>query len=293
MLATQGLNNSVVGSAVAEMYAGCGELLRALQAFDRLPARDVVAWNALIAACCDHGHGEKALACFQKMQHEGIAPDAVTLLCALKASGSMGAAETGKDIHFRIVAGGFAAEADVVLGTALADMYAKCGLLQTAEEVFDRISARNAVSWNALIAGYVRLGDPSRAVELWQGMIRDGVEPTLATFAVVLSAYSWSGLLNQGQTYFRHMSSRYGLVPDLEHYTCMINLLGGAGCFGELVELIEQMPSSIDLHLPVCSTLLSACRRWGHVELASLAFGHAVRLQDEKSPSSASVCLYG
>jgi pentatricopeptide repeat protein len=215
------------------------------------------------------------------MQHEAIAPDAVTFLTTLKASGSMGAAEIGKDIHFRIVAGGFAVEADVVLGTALVDMYARCGLLQRAREVFDRIGARNAASWNALIAGYARIGDPSRAVELWHGMSREGVESTLATFAALLAACSSRGLIDRGQTYFRQMSSHYGLVPDFEHYTCMINLLGGAGCFAELVALIEQMPpSSIGLlrHLRACSALLNACRRSGHLELASLAFGHAVRV---------------
>ena len=271
--------NSMVGSALVEMYAKCGELVKAEQVFDGLPARDVVSWNALISEFCEQGHGEKALSYFKKMQDEGVSPDAVTLLCTLKASSSIGAGERGKEIHSEIVRGGFLV-GDTTLGTALVDMYAKCGLIQRAKEVFDQIQVRNVVTWNALITGYAQLGEHSSVHGIFKEMIREGIEPTLVTFMVVLTACSSSGLVTEGQMYFEFMTTRYGIFPNPEHYTCMINLFGCSGHFDKLVELIKQMP--LTDHLPAWFALLSACQKWGNVELARLAFEHAVRL-DEKS----------
>eukprot|EP00250_Pteridium_aquilinum_P022069 c25297_g15_i1 orf=1-915(-) len=145
--------NVFLGSTVINMYAKCGLLSKAEDVFDKLVIRNVVSWNSLIAGFSEHGFGEEALQCFDRMQHEGIFPDAVTLVCSLKACSSLGATNKGREIHTQINRLGLL-ERDIFVGNALVDMYAKFGSFEKAQELFSNLPSRNLVSWNALIAGY-------------------------------------------------------------------------------------------------------------------------------------------
>ena len=122
-----------------------------------LPIRDIVSWNALIGEYAKQGQGHKVLDCFKEIQNDGIAPDIVTFICSLKACSNIGALDKGKQIHEEVVCRGLN-DKDVLLGTALIDMYAKCGVPAKAQEVLEELPTRNVISWNALLVGYGQQG---------------------------------------------------------------------------------------------------------------------------------------
>ena len=131
----------VLGNALVDMYARCCVLLKARQVLDELPSRDVVSWNTLILGYVQQGQDEEAMNCFEHMIGEGISPNVVSFIGILKACGSIGALDKGKQIHDEIVARGLL-DKNVVLGTALVDMFAKCGLLTKAQEVLKELPFR-------------------------------------------------------------------------------------------------------------------------------------------------------
>ena len=146
-----------LGNALLDMYTRCGMLSRAQKVLEELSVRDVVCWSALITGYAQQGQGYMALNCFDWMQREGLSPNEVTLSCFLKACGSMGAIEKGEQIHAEIANNGLL-EKNIVLATALVDMYAKCGALSKARKVHNELPVRTVASWNALIAGYAQEG---------------------------------------------------------------------------------------------------------------------------------------
>lgn len=280
-------SNISLGTALVDMYARCGAMAMAQQVFEALMVRNVVSWTALMAGYVQCQEGEEALRCFERMGYEGLFPDEVAFLSLLKACGTIGAMDKGEAIHGMIVTRGFSPRENALMGTALVDMYAKCGALAKARAMFDRIEARNVVAWNALIAGYAQVGEENAALDLLGLMISHGIEPDLVTFTGVLNACSHSGLVEQGQMWFDAMSSCYGIVPTPEHRTCMVDLLGRAGHFDRLVCMIMVMPSSD--YLPIWASLLGSCRSWGNVMLGKLAFEHAIRLDPGHAPAYVSM----
>ena len=276
----------LLGTALVDMYAKCGDLARAQEMFNELPIRDVVAWNAIISGYAQHGHGEEALHCFRRMRQDNLLPNVVTFVCTLKACGSLGASEKGQEIHSTIVKGGLL-RGNVILGYALVDMYAKCGALKKAQGVFDELPVRDVVAWNGLLSGYAQLGEHDIVFNAFDEMVRKGVVPTSVTFTVLLNACTHSGLLENAETYFDMMCSSYGIIPTLEHHTCMVDLFGRAGHVDKAVAVIGEMQFPADLAM--CHTLLSACERWGNVNLGRFVFEYVVQL-DEKD-AGPYVCL--
>jgi pentatricopeptide repeat protein len=166
-------------------------------------------------------------------------------------------------------------------------LYAKCGAPEQAREAFDELAVRNEASWTALIAGYARHGRGKAVVELFDGMIEAGIEPSCATYAIVLCSCSHSGLVEKGQMYFEKMSTDHGIVATAAHYTCMLDLFGRAGQFGKVVAIISQMPDRDQF--PEWASLLGSCKTRGHVELARVAFRHLLRL--DADCEAAYVCM--
>ena len=245
-----------------DMYAKCGVLSKAQQVLKELHLRNVVSWNALITGYADHGQGHEALNAFDQMQSEGFCPDDVTYMCILKGCGSIGAIDKGKQIHNEIVGRGLLEtdiEKDIVLGTALVDMYAKCGILERAQKVFDKLLIRNVVSWTSLLAGYAQLGETERALDLFNDMVSEGTVPDVVTFLVLLSSCSHAGRVEEGQMLFDDMENVYCLKPTLEHYACMVDLFSRAGHFEKAMVAIEKVPPSDCLQLWL--NLLGACRK--------------------------------
>ena len=267
--------NVLVGAALINMYSKCDAIIKAQEIFDRLAFRNVVSWNALIAGYVQNELGEEALKCFECMRYEGIHPNSVTFLSVTKACSIMGAAGKGIEVHKEIIREGLSETGR--LGNALVDMYAKCGLLPKASEVFEKLNVRDVVAWTSLISGYAQLGNGDIVVTLFDSMIREEVKPSLVTFTVVLNACSHGGLLKEGEKLFDDMCGVYKLNPTLEHYTCMIDLFSRAGHFHKIKNLFDNLSSSLD-HLPLYLAILGACKKWVNVELGRWAFEQSLKL---------------
>ncbi|KAI5078031.1 hypothetical protein GOP47_0007855 [Adiantum capillus-veneris] len=273
-----------VGNAVVDAYSKCGSFAKAQEVFDQLPVRDVISWNILIAGYIEHDHDEDALECFKRMQWEGVGPDKVTYLCSLKSCGKTGALDLGQESHIEIERIGLR-DSDVTVGSALVDMYAKCGLLKKAQEILDNLPIRNVVSWNALISGFAQLGESRNVFYFFDKMLRDGLRPDCITFVNVLSACNLTGMCDTSQTCFEVMSKEYGVAPVLEHYGCVLDLLGRAGEVDKAEVLVRRMP--IHPNAVVWHSLLGACRKWGNTKLAKQAFESAICLDENDGASYA------
>ena len=179
---------------------------------------DIVSWNALISGYVRHGLAHQALNCFRNMQDEGHFPNIVTFLCILKACAILGSYETGKEVHGQVLERGLS-EKDVVLCTALVDMYAKCGALERAHEVFDLIPLQSVVSWNALMSGYAQFGDAQKVFDVFNKMIEEQgtAMPDSVTFLNLLNVSCHDGLVKEGKRMLSNMEKVYFLMPDVEH----------------------------------------------------------------------------
>ncbi|KAH7445143.1 hypothetical protein KP509_02G109100 [Ceratopteris richardii] len=261
-----------LGNALVDMYVKCGALAKAKEVLKGLPKRNVISWSALIAGYAQQGEGEQALNCYEQMQSEGISPNRVTYLCILKACGCVGATYKGRDVHDEVSKQGLIKD-DIVLGTAIVDMYAKCGALQKAEQVLKELPTRDVISWNALMTGYVQRGNAGQALRSFGLMQQDGIRPDSTTFLNVLTACSHLGLVDQAHMYIMDMDTKYGLKPNFEHFTCIVDLFGRVGKLEKAKEVLKKVTvPKVGLWL----ALLSACLKWGDVNIGRWAFEHAV-----------------
>ncbi|KAJ7237495.1 hypothetical protein O6H91_Y445400 [Diphasiastrum complanatum] len=269
----------IVGNTLVNMYAKCECTEDARELFDNMSDRDVVSWNAMIAGYAQNGLGKEALALYEQMKQEGVQPDNVTVVLLLKACASLAALEQGKHLHSEIIKRGF--QSDVVVGNTLVDMYAKCGCTEDARELFDNMSERDVVSWTAMIAGYAQNGLGMEALALFEQMQREGTKPNEVTYISVLSACAHSGLVDQGRYFFDSMCKTHGVTPTKEHYACMVDLLGRAGCLADAELFINKMP--IQPNSVVWMTLLGAARNRGHAEIGRRAFDRVVKLEPKNA----------
>lgn len=246
------------------VYVNSGLLVEAKRVFDEMPVKDVVSWNALLTGCADAGRYDEVLVLFEEMQRDRVQPDNRTLVTLLSACAGIGAFEQGKWVHAYIERNGI--EVDGFLATALADMYSKCGCIEKALQVFNGTSRKDVSTWNAMIAGLSIHGSGKHALKVFSEMVESGFKPNEVTFVSLLSACSRAGLLFESREIFRSMFSVYGIEPTIEHYGCMVDLLGRSGLLEEAEELVDKMPQK---DLPVIwESLLSACKNHGNVELA-------------------------
>jgi pentatricopeptide repeat protein len=270
-----------VGSALIDMYVKCGSVEDARQVFEKMPTRDVISWNSMIAGYATHGPPEEALRLFRRMKDEAaeVQPNLFTFASIIPACANMAALEQGMEIHEEISRCGL--QSDVVVESALIDMYAKCGCIEKARDMFDKMSQRNAFSWTAMIAGYAMHGSANEALQLFQQMHQSGVNPTHVTLICVLSACCHAGLVEKGKKYFHSITEDYHITPVMEHYGCMVDLLGRAGHLDEARNFINNMPIKPDASVWGC--LLGACRIHNNIELGEWAAEQIFELEPQKA----------
>ncbi|CAM6002934.1 unnamed protein product [Sphagnum balticum] len=268
-----------VGSSLVDMYAKCGSIEDAKRVFNKLPSRDVVSWNVMILGHVKCGQGQKALELFQQMQQEGVQSDPVTLVGVLNACASVVALEEGRCAHDWVIKSGW--DSIVFVGNSLIDMYAKCGSLEDALKVFNKMPSRDVVTWNAMIGGYAIHGHGKEALKQFEQMREEGVQPDDTTFGCLLSACSHSGLVDEGLSFYSSMSTVYMISANLQHYTCMVDLLGRAGRLHEAENMVMAMPCKP--HVAVWMALLSACRIHGHVEMAERIAKRILELEPDNA----------
>lgn len=271
----------VLWNVMTDGYVRIGELEVARNLFDEMPQRSVVSWNVMIAGYAQSGHFKEAVEVFREMQMAEVPPNYVTLVSVLPAMSRLGALELGKWVHLYAVRNNIGV--DDVLGSALIDMYAKCGSIEKALQVFEGLPKRNVVTWSTIIAGLAMHGQAKDTLDHFEDMERAGVMPSDVTYIGLLSACSHAGLVNEGRWFFDHMVRVSGLEPRIEHYGCMVDLLGRAGLLEESEELILNMPIKPDD--VIWKALLGACKMHGNVEMGKRVAEHLMELAPHDSGS--------
>ncbi|XP_066324335.1 pentatricopeptide repeat-containing protein At1g33350-like [Miscanthus floridulus] len=225
-------------------YARAGKVGDAIVLFERMPKRDVAAWNAIIAGCSQNGLFVEAVGIFGRMVDAGFWPNATTVSCVLSACGHLGMLKIGKLIHC------YAWRTCVGFGSSvlngLIDMYGKCGNLEGARWIFDEVSDRSLATWNSLINCLALHGHSKCAISVFNEMRGEGIEPDVVTFVGLLNACTHGGFVDEGIKYFELMQHEHRLEPEIEHYGCIIDLLGRAGRFQDALNVISDMRIEAD-----------------------------------------------
>jgi pentatricopeptide repeat protein len=234
---------------------------------DRTGSQELVSWNAIMSGFSLNKQSEDAQKFFSQMLDMGLKPDHFTYATVLDTCANLATIEIGKQIHGQIIKQEMLV--DEYISSTLIDMYAKCGYMQDSLLMFEKAHKRDFVSWNAMICGYALHGQGVEALQMFHRMQKENVVPNHATFVAVLRACSHVGLLDDGCRYFHQMTTRYKLEPQLEHFACMVDILGRSKGPREAREFISTMPFEADA--VIWKTLLSVCKiHWG-VEVAELA----------------------
>lgn len=267
-----------VQNSLLNLYASCGCMKLCQQMFDEMPRRDVVSWTVLIDGNRVLGKYDDALIAFEQMQYEGVIPNRVTMVNALEACANSGAIEMGVWIHDFIRKKGW--ELDVIMGTALVDMYGKCGRIEEGIRVFERMEVKSVFTWNSLINGLANAKSGNEAVWWFFRMEQVGVEVDEVTLLGVLCACCNSGLVETGwQIFSLLMKGKYGFPPNVKHCACMVNLLARAGQLEHAVKFINSLtyePTRV-----MWGVLLAGCRAHGNLELSEFAAKKLVDLEPE------------
>lgn len=256
-----------VSNAILDFYAKIDLLDESFKMFCEMDAHNTVSWNALIAGCVNSGRCEAAIRFIQNMFLEGFDPDIYTYSTILSLCGDLPATEWGKQTHCCIIKPGF--DLNVVVGSALVDMYAKCGRLSDARKVFKTLQCKNLVSWNAMITGYAQHGFGQEALEIYDNMVSSGVRPNEVTFLGVLSACGHIGALEEASLHFGSMTKDFGITPRTDHLACIVNLFAKKGHTKEAHDLITSFRG--EAGKVIWGSLLSGCVNNKDLDLAKCA----------------------
>ena len=250
--------------SLIDLYFKCGWVGSAENVFEMMPQNNAVSWNVMISGYVTVGNYFNALGIFYEMKEAGIKPDAISYTSVLPACSQLAALEQGKDIHNHVIESKLENN-EVVMG-ALLDMYAKCGAVDEALNIFHQLPERDVVSWTSMITAYGSHGQALEALKLFGEMQQSNAKPDIVTFLAVLSACSHAGLVDEGCHHFNKMITEYGISPRIEHYSCLIDLLGRAGRLHEAYGILQRTPE-ISEDVGLLSTLFSACRLHRNVDL--------------------------
>ncbi|XP_021889713.1 pentatricopeptide repeat-containing protein At2g36730, partial [Carica papaya] len=245
-----------VQNNLVHFYGSCKKIRDAQRLFDAMSERTVVSWNAIITACVDNFQLRESIRYFVKMIECGFEPDETTMVVLLSACAELGNLSLGMWVHSQVIARGLVL--NLLLGTALVDMYAKCGGVDYGKVVFNRMDERNVWTWSAMIMGLAQHGYAHEALHFFSMMRnKSSIRPNYVTFLGVLCACSHAGLVEDGYRYFHEMEHKHKIKPTMIHYGAMVDILGRAGRLEEAYDFIRNMPVEPDPI--VLRTLLSAC----------------------------------
>ncbi|GMH05611.1 hypothetical protein Nepgr_007451 [Nepenthes gracilis] len=293
-------NDLILANALVDMYAKCGRIYEARCIFDRIPIknvvsetsmvsgyakvaslkaaeslfaemmdRNIVSWNALMAGYKENGENEESFRLFCHLKKDDVLPTHYTFGNLLNACANLADLKFGRQVHTHVLKHGLHFEAgpesNIFVGNALIDMYMKCGSVDDGRWVFENMLDRDYVSWNSMIVGFAQNGCGVQALEKYREMLVSGEKPDHVTMVGVLCACGHAGLVEEGRRYFVSMVEQHGLKPWKDHYSCMVDLLGRAGCLDEAKSLIETMPMQPDN--VILASLLAACRVHRDIEM--------------------------
>ncbi|KAF8729564.1 hypothetical protein HU200_017506 [Digitaria exilis] len=278
-------NRTVVSwNVLLDALVKSGNLDAAWEVFVEMPQRNVVSWNTIISGFARLGWAQEAVDLFVEMTVVyGLAPDEATMVGFISAVRDIGLLGLGRCAHGYVLRRELLL--DGALGVALINMYTRCGSMGAAHSCFSSVSNKNVEHWTSVITGFAAHGPQDMALSLFGEMRQLGIEPNGVTFVAVLNACSHGGLVSEGFRYFSLMKSM-GIKPTIQHYGCLVDLLGRAGFLVEALNLASNLPK--DPGFVIWSSLLAACRSHGNVEMAELA---ASKLADAKPSHGSSYVL--
>ncbi|KAI5061589.1 hypothetical protein GOP47_0024094 [Adiantum capillus-veneris] len=239
------LEEPVLGNALVDMYAKSGLLLIARKIFDALSVQTIVSWNALIAGYAEHGQGRKALDCFEQMQIEGVSPMLATFFFSLKACSSTKNMQKCEELHAEIERQGLL-DSNLPIGNTLIDVYAKLGLVSLLQEVFDRLPARDVVTWAVLIGGYTEHGLGEEVLRQFQHMQSDGIGPNAVTYNLILKTCCTLGILAKGQEIHAEIEMQELLKRNVLIGPTLIELYSECGSLAKAEEVFNKLPAKIN-----------------------------------------------
>ncbi|XP_057732127.1 pentatricopeptide repeat-containing protein At1g25360 [Arachis stenosperma] len=283
-----------VNNALITFYTKHGKLVEAKEIFNKMPIRDLISWNSILSACVNarhieeansifkempersplawtvmisglaqNGFGEEGLKLFNQMKLEGLEPCDYAYAGAITSCAVLGSLDNGQQLHSQLLRLGH--DSSLSASNALITMYARCGLVESAYDVFLTMPYVDSVSWNAMIAALAQHGRGVEAIQLYEQMLKEEILPDRITFLTILSACSHAGLVKEGRHYFDTMCTSYGITPGEDHYARLIDLLCRAGMFLEAKSVTESMP--FEPGAPIWEALLAGCRIHGNIDL--------------------------
>ncbi|XVE89054.1 hypothetical protein DITRI_Ditri19aG0119200 [Diplodiscus trichospermus] len=307
----------ILENALMEMYAACGEMDVAVgifcrmktrdviswtsivsgfinkeeidlarSYFDQMPERDYVSWTAMIDGYIRVNRFREALVLFRQMQASNTRPDEFTMVSILTACAHLGALQIGEWIKTYIDRN--KVKNDVFVGNALIDMYFKCGSVEKAQRVFCEMPQRDKFTWTAMIVGLAINGHGEESLGMFFEMLRASIKPDEITYIGVLSGCTHAGMVDEGRKFFASMTTEHGIEPNIEHYGCMVDLLGRAGHLQEAYKVIKNMP--MKPNSIVWGALLGACRVHKDVEIAEMAAKEILELERENGAVYVLLC---
>lgn len=263
-----------VGNSLINMYARSGTMECARKAFNILFEKNLISYNTAVDANAKALDSDESFN--HEVEHTGVGASSYTYACLLSGAACIGTIVKGEQIHALIVKSGFGT--NLCINNALISMYSKCGNKEAALQVFNDMGYRNVITWTSIISGFAKHGFATKALELFYEMLEIGVKPNEVTYIAVLSACSHVGLIDEAWKHFNSMHYNHSISPRMEHYACMVDLLGRSGLLLEAIEFINSMP--FDADALVWRTFLGSCRVHGNTKLGE----HAAKKILEREP---------
>ncbi|RZC77054.1 hypothetical protein C5167_001185 [Papaver somniferum] len=271
--------NVVSWNSMISAFAKGGDVNSAKRLFEEMPERNLVSWTSLISGYAQNGYFSETLATFENMGKAGVKPNEITLVSVISACANLGALEFGRKIHSFMENNHY--NFDLFVASSLVDMYCKCGVVQDALILYKKMQLKNVVTCSSMIVGLALNGRPMEAIGIFEEMRFHCMIPNDITFIGVLCACCHAGLVEKGKFYFSCMTKEYSLVPKLQHYACIIDLLGRAGQLDQAYQFINEMPIKPDAI--VWGALLGACRIHKNNKLGIFAAQRILELDPEHS----------
>ncbi|KAL6660250.1 hypothetical protein ACP70R_002372 [Stipagrostis hirtigluma subsp. patula] len=273
------LPHVVLETALLEMYGKVGKVESSEKIFGRITDKTLVSWNNMIAAYMYKYMYREAIALFLELLYQPLHPDYFTMSTVVSAFVLLGSLRQCRQMHSYIIRLGYGDKTLIL--NAVMHMYARCGDIIASREIFDKMADKDVISWNTMIIGYAIHGQGKAALEMFNEMKCNGMEPNESTFVSVLTACSVSGLAAEGWIQFNSMQQEYGMVPQIEHYGCMTDLLGRAGDLGEVLRFIENMPIAPTSR--IWGSLLTASRNNNDIDVAEYAAERIFQLEHDNT----------
>ncbi|KAL3641669.1 hypothetical protein CASFOL_012484 [Castilleja foliolosa] len=270
-------SNDLIMNSLIDAYSKCNQIDISWRLFCLIKIPDVVTWSTMISGFSHCGLPDEAISLYRDMPN----PNPITILSLLEACALSAEIKKSKWAHGIAIRMGLASE--VVLGTAILDMYSKCGSILASRRAFNQIMVKNVVSWSAMIAAYALNGLPRDALALFSEMDNHGLKPNSVTILSVLSSCVHGGLVEEGLSIFKEMANKYGSELKLEHYSCLVDLLARSGNTDDALRLIKSTPIGMKPGASAWGALLSGCRNYEDRKLVSAVFSQVLELEPSSS----------